>query len=809
MNQDRRTDAALRESERRASLLAEATRILNASLDYARTLRNIAELTVPAVADWCAVDLLEDGEIQRVAVAHSDPAKVELVTRLQEKYPPDPQADVGVPHVLRTGKTDFVTEITAEILESAARDEEHLQLLRGLGIRSYAVAPLVGRDQVIGAVTLAYAESDRRYREQDLPFLDEFARRAATAVENARLVRDLEEAQRQSEEQAIELEAQATELEAINDELTSTEGRLRAIIDSALDAIVSIDADSVIIEWNRHAEMLFGWSAREAVGRTLLETIIPARYHERHSRGLAHYLATGEGPILNRRIEISAMHRDGREFPVELTVAPARAGNNVFFSAFVRDLTEVKETERRIAAEHAVTRVLAESHTLDDAAPRILQAIGEGLRWTVGIYWDVDPATEVLRMVAMWHAPDAEVHEFAMLTGRTVFAPGEGLPGRVWERREPVWISDVTRDPNYPRAAKAATAGLHGAFAFPILAGAEVLGVVEFYHHDVLAPDEPLLAAIEAIGGDVGQAVRRVRVEEELERSLEAMENVNVQLTQRTAEAEAANRAKSEFLANMSHEFRTPMNAIIGYSDILEMGIRGSLTDEQRDHLRRIRSSSAHLLGLLEDVLDLAKVEAGRVTVLHERTRVGDPIDSALELIAPQAEQREIGIENRCRREADRDFIGDNDRVRQILANVLSNAVKFTDPGGTITVSCDFVAEPEPMAELTSEGPWMCIGVEDTGVGIPPEQLEVIFDPFVQAESGTTRTKGGTGLGLTISRRLARLMAGDLTVTSEPGSGSYFKLWLPAADQRRATRHVESSTSGSRSEPDGEVNAPS
>jgi PAS domain S-box-containing protein len=773
-----------------ASFMAEASRILASSLDYEKTLRNVAELAVPDVADWCAVDLLEGGEIQRVAVEHADRAKVELVRMLEERYPTDPNATVGAAQVMRTGRAAFARTISDAVLEAAARDEDHLRIIRELGLRSYAIAPLVAREQVLGAITFVYAESGRTYGAEDLVFVEDLARRAGTAIDNARLVRELREEREESEQQAVELESQAAELEeqaaeleTLNEELSAAEGRLRAIIDSALDAIVTTDAASVITGWNRHAEVIFGWPAQEVIGKSLSETIIPERLREAHARGVKRYLTTGEERILNRRIEITAVRRDGKEFPVELTVAASRASGHPMFNAFIRDLTDQKATESRIAAEHAVTRILAESHTLDEAAPRILKEIGERLGWLVGVFWVVERESNVLRMVGQWHSPRAELDAFMEATRRTSFRRNVGLPGRVWASGRSAWIEDVVRDPSFPRAEAARAADLHGALAFPVRAGAELLGVVEFLHRDALAPDEGLLEAFDVIGGDIGQSVRRVRAEEERDRALEAMERINAQLTDRTIEAEAANRAKSEFLANMSHEFRTPMNAIIGYSGLLEAEIMGPLTQEQQKQLTRIRASSNHLLGLVEDVLDLAKIEAGRLTVEQRCELASAPIQAALELIEPQARERDLHVESRC----DGDgmcFIGDADRVRQILANLLSNAVKFTEPGGRITVTCE-IADPDGHAALSGDGPWLCIMVEDTGIGMEPDQVAAVFEPFVQGETGRTRTKGGTGLGLTISRRLARLMNGDLTVDSVPGGGSRFRLWLVASQADR------------------------
>jgi signal transduction histidine kinase len=244
------------------------------------------------------------------------------------------------------------------------------------------------------------------------------------------------------------------------------------------------------------------------------------------------------------------------------------------------------------------------------------------------------------------------------------------------------------------------------------------------------------------------------------------------------SEAEAASHAKSQFLALMSHELRTPLNAVIGYAELLDLGIGGPLTDGQRRQVARIQLSGQHLLGLVNEVLDLARVEAGRLT-LHQG--VGDSrrvIEGALTLVLPIAEGHGILLTSDAPTDCDLLFAGDEDRVRQILVNLLNNAIKFTPSGGRVHVECG-VADRAPFdTKLIGSGPWMFFRVSDTGRGIPREKLAAIFDPFVQVEKGHTRSKDGSGLGLTISRRLARLMSGDLVVASEAGRGAAFTLWL-------------------------------
>ncbi|GAC1410725.1 MAG: hypothetical protein NVSMB53_05250 [Gemmatimonadaceae bacterium] len=245
-------------------------------------------------------------------------------------------------------------------------------------------------------------------------------------------------------------------------------------------------------------------------------------------------------------------------------------------------------------------------------------------------------------------------------------------------------------------------------------------------------------------------------------------------------EAEAASRAKSEFLAIMSHELRTPLNAILGYAELMELGISGPLTEKMREQIGRIRVSAVHLLGLVNDILDLAKVEAGRLQVSSGPASAEGTIASAIALIQPQAAARGLELAILPPPQPPAIYRGDDERVRQILVNLLSNAVKFTAPGGTITLEIARSRSPDPETRLQASRSYVRFQVTDTGEGIPESKQLAIFDPFVQAETGRSRTREGSGLGLTISRRLARLMGGDLTVKSEVGNGSTFTLWLPA-----------------------------
>ncbi|HZF67606.1 MAG TPA: ATP-binding protein, partial [Gemmatirosa sp.] len=257
------------------------------------------------------------------------------------------------------------------------------------------------------------------------------------------------------------------------------------------------------------------------------------------------------------------------------------------------------------------------------------------------------------------------------------------------------------------------------------------------------------------------------------------------------ADAVAASAAKSGFLASMSHEIRTPVNAVMGYLELLDLEIDGPLTPGQRRHLDRAGTSARHLLELITEVLDFSRIEADHVAVGRQAFRIGDVVSGALELVVPQARARGLELTDAVSGyAAELSAWGDTARARQILANLLANAVKFTagrdslaggsDPG-RITVSAGAATQASPDARLTGPGPWIYVRVEDTGEGIPADRLQAIFEAFVQADMALTRTHGGAGLGLAISRRLARLMGSDITVRSEVGVGSTFFLWLAAA----------------------------
>jgi signal transduction histidine kinase len=331
----------------------------------------------------------------------------------------------------------------------------------------------------------------------------------------------------------------------------------------------------------------------------------------------------------------------------------------------------------------------------------------------------------------------------------------------------------------YPTLREANARAVTSAWAMtPLMVGQRVVGGIAWGYYEERKFTETERQFIDVLARQCALAVERAQLYAAERAAREA--------------AQAANRAKSDFLATMSHELRTPINAIQGYAQLLDLGIPGPVTETQREYLSRLGASAEHLLGLVNEVLDLAKIESGTISVQRESVLSGDTVDAALSLIRPQAASKELALSERCEGARSTPYVGDEHRVRQILTNLLSNAVKFTEPHGRIIVDCTIAQNPPPEVADNRDGPFVVFRVADTGSGIAKDQIERIFDPFTQADTVQknpyTRGWSGTGLGLTISRRLARLMGGELTVDSSPGVGSEFRLWMPMLERRLVPR---------------------
>lgn len=580
-----------------------------------------------------------------------------------------------------------------------------------------------------------------------------------------------------------------------------------AIVDLALDCIITSDHRGVITEFNPAAEATFGYRKEDVIGRQMVDLIIPPSLRERHLAGMERYLKTGEARVIGRRIEITGMRADGSEFPVELAIVRVPIEGPPYFTAYLRDLTERKKLESDQAFLLRASEQLASSLDYETTIASIAQLAVPALADWCAV--DVVERDHTTKHVAVAHTDPAKVAYVKELREKYPADPNSPRgAAQVIRTGKPELLSDIpeslleeaARDEEHLAILK--KLGLRSYLAVPLRARGTTFGALTLvYAESGRRFEERDLKVATELARRIGSAIENARLLQESEEArheleqqaaemeIQAMEmeetqhqmeltntelqSVNNRLEEKTAEvraalreAEQANRAKSDFLATMSHELRTPLNAISGYAELLKMGIRGPINEAQRADLDRINRSQAHLLGIINDILKFAKLESGQLEVKMEEFPVGEAVRAAEELVRPQLDAKNIRY---APASGDEKLVvrSDRDRFQQIILNLLANAAKFTPEGRTVTVTWE------------ARGDQVLTHVADTGIGIPADKLDRIFDPFVQVDASTTRQTEGVGLGLAIGRDLARQMGGDVTVTSRVGQGSTFTLTLP------------------------------
>jgi signal transduction histidine kinase len=773
--------------ERSLRLLSEASAALTTSLDLSTTIDRVARVIVPALADWCVVDLVE-GEfrgkqivVRRAAAVHADPERQLLVDELSRRYPPRGDRPTLAVPVIESGRSVLVSELSDEMLGSMVHDAAQADLVRRIGLRSYVVAPLLARDRLLGVV--AFLSANHRYDADDLPLAEELARRIGMAVDNARLFDQARTAadgmsRLQSVTAALARAMTAEQVgeivirEAV-DALHATDGLFCLTSDdgASLEIVRSVGLpDSTIRDWHRFpVDGPFPLSeavrTREPIFLVSRAEVV-ARYpelREANSRAIANSwiaLPLTSGSVVHGGLAFGfarerSFTEEERAFATTLAQQCALALERARLIASERAArAEAEEAADRTARLQTVTANLAAAVTMNDVAKAVIQ-YGLSAAGAVGgvVCRMNEKATEIDHVWALGYPEDG-------LEGFRQVALSAPLPPRdVARTREPVFISSsgewlARYLPPQPGLTVAEAAA-----ALPLLVGEKLVGimVLRFDAARTFTPGDR--AQLMSVASQCAQAFERARLHE-------AEHHARMEAEEARARADEANRAKTEFLAIMSHELRTPLNAIAGYAELLEIGIHGPLNESQREAVARIQRSERHLLGLINDVLNFAKIDAGHLDIEVGPMPVHETLAALEALVAPQVRAKRLTYTyTACAPDVSVD--ADPEKVRQILLNLLSNAIKFSEPGGRIAVRCGV---EERLVRLQ---------VTDTGVGIPADKRDRIFEPFVQLQPGRTRTHEGTGLGLAISRDLARAMHGEITVESTVDVGSTFTLTLP------------------------------
>ena len=625
-------------------------------------------------------------------------------------------------YVIRTGRPLRTTpEIFADLEASGEVVGDGARSLDWLGV------PLRSKQIVTGVIAIqTYSNTDVRVTDRHMNLLSVLAPQVASAIERFLAEREIQ--------------------------------KFKLGIDRSENAVFITDIQGVIQYANPAFETVYGYSPEEALGsnpRILKSGLIPAeQYRDFWDTLLAGGTVSGE--LTNRR-------KDGSLIPIAGTNSPIldETGKIIGFLAVHQDITERKKSEETLkrrndylAASSEIGRLVTSTLDLNTIFTRTVNLIGERF----GFYFAAIYIIEETGFSARLQEATGEAGEKMKAQRYTVIVGSSTVIGKVAESGESVLVNDTTLEPLYvPNPLLLDT---KSEVAIPLRIGSRIVGVIDIQSQQTFAFTEDDISVLQSLADQVAVAIDNARSYELSQQLIKDLREVD--------------QLKSQFLANMSHELRTPLNSIIGFSRVILKGIDGPVTDLQQQDLTAIYNSGQHLLGLINDILDLARIEAGKMELNFEEVHIAEMTTSVLSTAKGLVKEKSIQLVQHI--PADMPTVrGDTMRVRQILLNLISNAAKFTDEG-SITVEASVQKGPTGKIEAL-------INVIDTGPGISVEDQEKLFKAFSQVDGSATRKSGGSGLGLSICANLVQLHGGRISVNSETGKGSTFWFTLPLYHQ--------------------------
>lgn len=623
--------------------------------------------------------------------------------------------------------------------------------------------------------------------------------------------------------------------------IAENERRNRNIMNAALDAIIVIDTQSKITFWNPQAEKVFGYTSEETMGKTMSSLIVPKQHVEGHSIGMQNYMDHGHGPVLNKHIELPALHKDGHEISIELYILPITEGENKYFCSFIKDITEKKQiqiekdrlslvassnengimfldqNDKVFWSNEGLSRMTA--YTFDEISNTLPLEIFDGplsrkdIRQKIyNDYKNKKSVSQELifyRKDRSWFWARLKGQPLDSATGETYFFMIEDITEerktqkilKEYEEKLKIALNSVGDDYWEHDFDLNKTTFLHPSKEF-LGFNTKELGIdLAKFWWDRIHPEDKYI--VEHLDKEYKSGKRKEHnvqyrvikkdnsilwvidrgtlIDINADGSPKKIIGTHIDITnQKKLEtdliiakeaAESSTRSKEQFLANMSHEMRTPMNAIVGMANQLK---KTPLTERQNFFVDTIQSSADNLLIIINDILDLSKIEAGELSLEKIGFEPKKVLGNVMTVMAYKAEEKGLSITNSyCDGRLSEVLIGDPYRLNQVFLNLISNAVKFTEKGG-IDITCH-VVEDHPDSQIVQG----CI--TDTGIGMEPKFLERIFQKFKQEDDSVSRKFGGTGLGMSICKELIELMGGSIEVYSQKGKGTSVQFKVPLA----------------------------